>query len=40
MTIVARTARIAAGTDHVIRQSDRADSPDEGRGSRTRGRLG
>ncbi len=39
MTIVARTARIAAGTDHVTRQNDGADSPGAGRGSRTRDRL-
>ena len=39
MTIVARSARIAAGTDHVTRQVDGMDAPDEGRGSRARGRL-
>jgi len=38
MTIVARSARIAAGTDHVTRQGDGADAPGEGRGSQARGR--
>jgi hypothetical protein len=38
MTIVARSARIAAGTDQLTRQGDGADSPGEGRNSRARGR--
>ena len=38
MTIVARSARIAAGTDHVTRQNDGADWPGEAWRSRARGR--